>query len=224
MTTEEFLNIKVVLIGETNVGKTSIILRYAANTFKNELMTTSGASFVSKSVTINDKCIKFEIWDTACQEKFRAVTRIFYQNAKVCILVYDITKRESFTELKNFWVNEIQNNIQKDASKIIYIIFKIYIYIVLALVGNKTDLYEQEVVSYDEGLELAKNINAIYQRTSAKEQSGGVDELFNNIGKKILDPSYEIVSNMTREERRKKGEKLLKQQIKTENPKSRCCS
>ena len=84
------------------------------------------------------------------------------------------------------------------------------------MVGNKTDLYEKETVSFDEGLELAKSLNAIYQRTSAKEESGGVDELFNNIGKKILDPNYEIVSNMTKEERKKKGEKLLKEQIKNE--------
>ena len=86
----------------------------------------------------------------------------------------------------------------------------------MAVVGNKTDLYEKETVTFDEGLELAKSLNAIYQRTSAKEESGGVDELFNNIGKKILDPSYEIVSNMTKEERKKKGEKLLKEQIKNE--------
>ena len=122
MAQEVVQNVKVVLIGESNVGKTSIILRYAANTFKNELMTTSGASFVSKLININNKPIKFEIWDTAGQEKFRAVTRIFYQNAAVCVLVYDITKKESFLELKNFWVNEIKNNIQKDASKIIYIL------------------------------------------------------------------------------------------------------
>ena len=121
MAQEEVQNVKVVLIGESNVGKTSIILRYAANTFKDELLTTSGASFVSKLININNKPIKFEIWDTAGQEKFRAVTRIFYQNAAVCVLVYDITKKESFLELKNFWVNEIKNNIQKDASKIIYI-------------------------------------------------------------------------------------------------------
>ena len=84
------------------------------------------------------------------------------------------------------------------------------------MVGNKTDLYEKETATFDEGLELAKSLNGIYQRTSAKEESEGVDGLFNNIGKKVLDPNYEIVSNITKEERKKKGEKLLKEQIKNE--------
>ena len=95
----------------------------------------------------------------------------------------------------------------------------------MALVGNKTDLYEKETVSFDEGLELAKSLNAIYQRTSAKEESGGVDELFNHIGKKILEPDSVIESNLTKDEKKQRGKILLKQQIREEEQasKKRCC-
>jgi GTPase SAR1 family protein len=90
-------------------------------------------------------------------------------------------------------------------------------------VGNKNDLYQYEEVSNEDGKELAKKINAIYQRTSAKEEEGGVDELFKIIGKKILDPSYEIATNLTKEERRKRGEKLMREQIKNEKKQGGCC-
>ena len=116
------INIKVVLIGEAGVGKTSIIMRYITNIFNPRQLATQGASYVSKTVEINkNQKVKFEIWDTAGEEKYRAIARVFYQNASVCILVYDITRKSSFDEIKNFWVNEIKQNIQDDASKIIFI-------------------------------------------------------------------------------------------------------
>ena len=91
------------------------------------------------------------------------------------------------------------------------------------MAGNKSDLYENEEISKEEGLSLAKEINAIYQRTSAKEESGGIDELFKNIGKKVLDPNAEISSNLTKEELKKKGEKLMREKIKNEKKKKGCC-
>ena len=116
------INVKVVLIGEAGVGKTSIIMRYITNIFNPRQLATQGASYVSKIVEINkNQKVKFELWDTAGEEKYRAIARVFYQNASVCILVYDITRKSSFDEIKNFWVNEIKQNIQDDASKIIFI-------------------------------------------------------------------------------------------------------
>ena len=92
------------------------------------------------------------------------------------------------------------------------------------MVGNKDDLYQFEEVSNKEGMELAKQIKAIYQRTSAKEENGGIDELFRNIGRKILDPNIEIVANLTKEERKNREEKLMKEQIKNEKKnKKGCC-
>ena len=91
------------------------------------------------------------------------------------------------------------------------------------MVGNKNDLYQLEEVTNDEGLALAKELNSIYQRTSAKEASGGIDELFTSIGKKVLDPNSEITSNMTKEELKNKGEKIMRDKIKNNQKKKGCC-
>ena len=111
---------KVVLIGESGVGKTSIISRYISNTFCSVLTSTPGASFTTKTVYLPEfkQSIKYEIWDTAGQEKYRALAKVFYKNAAVCILVYDITRKKSFEELKNYWINEIKANSFPNLSKI----------------------------------------------------------------------------------------------------------
>ena len=112
MSEKEALQCKVVLIGESGVGKTSIINRYISNTFSATLTATPGASFTTKTIYLKeyDQSIKFEIWDTAGQEKYRSLAKVFYKNAAVCILVYDITRKSSFDELKSYWVNEIKAN------------------------------------------------------------------------------------------------------------------
>ena len=96
-----------------------IISRYITNTFKSQLMSTPGANFVTKTVIMEDEnqSIKFEIWDTAGQERYRALAKVFYKNAAVCVLVYDITRKASFEELKNYWVKEIKENAPQDISK-----------------------------------------------------------------------------------------------------------
>ena len=110
---------KVVLIGESGVGKTSIISRYISNTFSSVLMATPGANFVTKLVYLKDEeeSIKFEIWDTAGQEKYRALAKVFYKSAAICILVYDITRRSSFDELKKYWIPELKSNSSPNISK-----------------------------------------------------------------------------------------------------------
>jgi Ras-related protein Rab-11A len=114
---------KVVLIGESGVGKTSIISRYMTDSFSSTLGSTPGANFTTKTVFLKNEnqSIKFEIWDTAGQERYRALAKVFYKNAAVCVLVYDITRKTSFNELKNYWYKEIKENAQKDVSKIIFI-------------------------------------------------------------------------------------------------------
>ena len=116
---EGAITCKVVLIGESGVGKTSIISRYINNTFKSQLMSTPGANFVTKNVIMEDdnQSIRFEIWDTAGQERYRALAKVFYKNAAVCVLVYDITRKTSFNELKNYWYKEIKENAQSNVSK-----------------------------------------------------------------------------------------------------------
>ena len=110
---------KVVLIGESGVGKTSIISRYITDKFSASLGSTPGANFTTKTVFLKDEnqSIKFEIWDTAGQEKFRSLAKVFYKNAAICVLVYEITRRASFEELQKFWIEEIKANASKNISK-----------------------------------------------------------------------------------------------------------
>ena len=118
----EVIPCKVVLIGESGVGKTSIINRYANNQFSPNLDPTPGANFTTKQLEIKGfkQQIKFEIWDTAGQEKYRALAKVFYKNAHICILVYDITRKKSFEQLKNFWINEIKENGLPNMSKSLF--------------------------------------------------------------------------------------------------------
>ena len=113
-------SVKAVLLGESGVGKTCIISRYTNNTFEDNIMSTTGASYAGKTMAFDEfqgKSIKFEIWDTAGQEKYRALTKIFYKDAGVAILVYDITRKESFDEIKNYWYNQIKEFAPKNISK-----------------------------------------------------------------------------------------------------------
>ena len=111
---------KVVLLGESGVGKTCIIARFINNTFEDNLISTTGASYAGKTMTFDEyggKSIKFEIWHTAGQEKYRSLTKIFYKDAGAAILVYDITRKESFDELQKYWLNQIKDFAPKDISK-----------------------------------------------------------------------------------------------------------
>ena len=178
MEDENAKSVKAVLLGESGVGKTCIIARFINNTFENNIMSTTGASYAGKTMTFDEfqgKCIKFEIWDTAGQEKYRALTKIFYKDAKVAILVYDITRKESFDEIKSYWYNQIKESAPKD--------------IVIGVAANKCDLYDNEAVSEDEARKFADEIGAVFRLTSANTNTG-IEELFKNIGCRILDPNY----------------------------------
>ncbi len=99
---------KVILVGESSVGKTSIIQRYYKNEFDEVILSTTNDFFVEKPLDINGKKVTLEIWDTAGQERYRTIVRKFFKETKVAILVYDITKETSFNELKNYWYKEIK--------------------------------------------------------------------------------------------------------------------
>lgn len=172
---EEILHIKCVLLGETAVGKSSLINRFVSNTFKSDFTSTMVGYCSTKQVYYEktDQKINYEIWDTAGQEKYRSLTKIFYQDSKVTLLVYDITRKDSFEAIKNYWYTEVRDNSPQD--------------VIIAIVGNKSDLYEYEEVTEDEAKEFAKSVNAIYQQTSACNGSG-VKELFDMIGNKIIKP------------------------------------
>ena len=206
----DYTTCKVVLLGEAGVGKTSIISRYVNNTFSDVLMSTTGASFAVKKLEIDpEHKIKFQIWDTAGQERFRSLAKIFYQNAAVAVLVYDITRRDSFQKLKDFWVKELKENAPSD--------------IILAVAANKSDNYEFEVVSLKEGKELAQEINAIFKSTSAM-LSHGIEDLFKLIGEKFINPSLYINEpTITKKEEEFRKNIKIKNAKKQKVEKKKCC-
>ena len=103
---------KLVLIGESGVGKTSLIIRYVSNTFESNMAPTPGATFTTKTMLFKNynKSIKFELWDTAGREQYRALAKVFYKKCNGCLLIYDICDKKSFEELKNYWIPEIRSN------------------------------------------------------------------------------------------------------------------
>ena len=121
-------NCKVILIGESGVGKTCIIVRFIHGYFTENTTSTTGANYASKILEFKDykKKLQYNIWDTAGQEKYRGLAKIFYKDADIAILVYDITNKKSFEELKKYWCDELNNNCSTNISKII--LFK-YIFI-----------------------------------------------------------------------------------------------
>ena len=179
MSEEEEKVYKTVLLVEMGVGKTCIIAQFINNSFDPDSITTSSMQFSKKIIEFPDnKSVNFHIYDTAGQESFRSMARIFYKSAQVVLLVYDITRLKSFQEIKEYWYNEVKQICDKN--------------IILAIVANKNDLYERRQVEDEEGEKFAKNIGAIFASTSAKDDMG-ITALFENIGQYILNPKREKI-------------------------------
>ena len=156
MSVESF---KVVLVGESGVGNTSIITQFIDQTFQEDIQSTTGGTFSTKSVVCDGgKILKFEIWDTAGQEKYRSLTTMFYKDANAAVMVYDVTRKDSYDEIKNYWANQIKDNAPEN--------------IILAIAANKSDLIEHETVDEGEARNFAKEISAIFISTSAKNSEG----------------------------------------------------
>ena len=174
-----FETIKVVLIGESGSGKTSIIQQFAYKIFDPNCATSISSQYVSKVISFSDlrKSLRIEIWDTAGQERYRSMAKLFYQDAKIIIFVYDVTSKSSFDELINYWIPEVQNTINTKE-------------VIFGLVANKSDLYEIECITSEQGIKLADEINAIFQKTSAK-LGLGISLLFENLGRTYLEPGFD---------------------------------
>ena len=180
---------KVVLVGEAGVGKTCIISQFTTGKFDSEYITTLTTQYLRKEINFSDgKKLVFDIFDTAGQEKYRSIAKLYYKNARAVILVYDITSEDSFKQLKEYWYEQV-----KEVATDNYII---------AIAANKSDLYEERVVEDQEGEDFASSVGAIFASTSAKNDSG-ITALFDNIGRKILDPTFDYAA-----ERDKKKEKI----------------
>ncbi|CAD8048183.1 unnamed protein product [Paramecium sonneborni] len=175
---------KFIIVGDTNVGKSCLLLQFTDSRFRNEHDATIGVEFGSRNLKINDKQIKLQIWDTAGQESFKSITRSYYRGSIGGILVFDVTNRQSFENVQK-WYNEIQG----------YACDKIE----MVIVGNKIDLEERREVSSEEAKKFAQKFKFDYFETSAKTGEN-VDNVFESMANKVLakiqsgeiDPTQEI--------------------------------
>jgi small GTP-binding protein len=157
------------LLGDTSVGKSSIVIRFVKGQFSEYQESTIGAAFLTQTVPVNDYTVKFEIWDTAGQERYHSLAPMYYRGAPAAIIVYDITSRESFQRAEQ-WVKELQRQGNPD--------------VVIALAGNKIDRDEEREVSADEAKSYADHNNLLFMETSAKTNVN-IREIFLAIAKKL---------------------------------------
>ena len=161
---------KILLIGNSNVGKSSLFLRFVDEIWKENFVPTIGVDFKIKSIKINNKIIKLQIWDTAGQERFKSILSSYYKGANGILLLYDITNVNSFKSLSN-WLIDIEKNSSKNVKKI--------------LIGNKCDLNELRKIPINKGKEFADTYNMKFIETSAKNNVN-INECFNILGKELI--------------------------------------
>jgi len=160
---------KLLLIGDSGVGKSCLLLRFADDTYTESYISTIGVDFKIRTIEQDQKTVKLQIWDTAGQERFRTITSSYYRGAHGIIIVYDVTDRESFNNVKH-WITEIDKYAAEGVNKL--------------LVGNKSDLQSKKVVSYDEAKDLADSLGVQFLETSAKN-AHNVEEAFNMMSGEI---------------------------------------
>ena len=200
--------VKLIVVGETNVGKTSLIKQYIDHTFVEEKTATIGYDTIQKQIDINGKSLRLNIWDTCGQEQYRTINQMFVKNSKMALLVYDVTDRETFEELKKYWYQYIKNSLEEE--------------VIFGIAGNKCDLYEEEQVKMEEGKEYAQLIGAVFKETTAKNDEA-ITELIELMAKKYIDCNS--ISNEVNERYNKVPNsgsvKLIKNDVKQK--KNRCC-
>ncbi|CAD8164511.1 unnamed protein product [Paramecium pentaurelia] len=195
--------IKILLIGDSGVGKTNVLLRFCENNFQPTYLSTIGIDFKIKSIDVEGKKIKMQIWDTAGQERFKTITQTYYKGAMGIILVYSIDDKDSFNNISN-WMNQIKQHASENVCKL--------------LIGNKIDVPNRQV-SKEEGEQLAKSFGVPFFETSAKEGTNVADAFFamakavkaNLQNEKQPNPSsssqngIQLVPNNAAEEKKKSG-------------------
>ena len=159
---KEDFKVKIVLLGDSGVGKTNLISRFTKNMFSPNSKATIGVEFFIKTYKVNNKILKIEIWDTARQERYKSITSVYYKGAKGAFIVYDITSRKSFDDVDK-WIEEIKEKTSKD--------------IKLIIIGNKIDLKDERDITTNEALNKFKGMDIPFMETSALDDTN-VSEVF----------------------------------------------
>ncbi|PVU99360.1 hypothetical protein BB559_000768 [Furculomyces boomerangus] len=162
---------KLLLIGDSGVGKSCLLLRFADDTYTESYISTIGVDFKIRTIELEGKTVKLQIWDTAGQERFRTITSSYYRGAYGIIVVYDVTDQESFANVER-WLQEIGRYASEGVNKL--------------LVGNKCDLTESRVVDYTQAKEFADQLGIPFLETSAKDATN-VEQAFLTMAKQIKD-------------------------------------
>ena len=196
---DNIIQCKITLIGESSVGKTSFIKQYISETFFSEIKSTIGGEREYKVIEIDGKKMRLCFWDTAGQEKFRSLSRIFINKSKIVIFVYDITNKESFEQIKDYWYPTTVEILGTE--NVIY-----------GIAANKCDLYENEKVKYEEAESFANEINAVIKETTATNHKQ-IDELVTELIKLFLNKKIE----------RPHANSVLKKDNQKGNNKKKCC-
>jgi Ras-related protein Rab-35 len=198
---------KLLIIGDSGVGKSSLLLRFSDNTFSQNYITTIGVDFKIRTIDMDGMRIKLQIWDTAGQERFRTITSTYYRGTHGVIVVYDVTNGETFSNVKR-WLSEIDQNCDS---------------VQRILVGNKCEDKENRVVLEEDARRLATAIKVDYYETSAKDNLN-VQEMFNAITRQVLDFKLSAGNPSERNDENagQSGIKLNSQQQKPRQRK-KCC-
>ncbi|XP_076855469.1 ras-related protein Rab-37 isoform X2 [Brachyhypopomus gauderio] len=169
--------VKTILVGDSGVGKTSLLVQFDQGKFiPGSFSATVGIGFTNKVVTVGDVKVKLQIWDTAGQERFRSVTHAYYRDAHALLLLYDITSKSSFDNIRA-WLTEIHEYAQSD--------------VVIMLLGNKADMMNGRVIKREDGERLAREYGVIFMETSAKTGIN-VDLAFMTVAKELIGRSVEL--------------------------------
>jgi small GTP-binding protein len=198
--------IKILTLGDTMVGKSSIVLRFSEDKFDDNQFATIGIDFKTKYIKIADSSVKVLIWDTAGQEKFQNIAKQYYKGANGVLLIYDIGSRKSFERI-DFWLKELKENNRIDE-------------LFICLVGNKVDLEDKRVITTEEGEKYAKDNNILFFEVSAKTGKGVV-ELFNKVIGGAMDKVFETNEKEEGEDKVRLSSFLEKSDYKEKN--KRCC-
>ena len=209
-TQNDIEKIKIAILGSCGVGKTCITTRYIKNEYNKDTKTTDGANYQQKIFTRGNKTVQLDLWDTAGQEKYRSIGKHFYKDAYIIILVYDITREKTFSDIKEIWYDDVKKNGEK--------------YTVIALVGNKSDLYEEEEnVKESMARAYAKEIGATFMLVSAQNGSN-INNLFNTVVNLYFGDDFQPkVQEMVKEKQVRSGSIKLKNNIKTHKEKNCNC-
>ena len=200
----EFL-FKLILIGDSSVGKSNILLQYLKGRFDANSKATVGVEFGTKNIEINNKKIKIQIWDTAGQERYRSITSAYYRGAKGAFIVYDITRKETFDNIDK-WVADLKNNGDDNIS--------------IVLIGNKSDLDERREVSKEEGVQKSEEFKTAFMETSALN-GDNVDKAFDELIEQIYQNNCSMIDDGDKVELEEKGVNLNEEK---EDNKNKCCN